>query len=147
MSDYEERFWSKVDRRGAGECWPWQAGTNRGYGAFSLGRRSEGMALAHRVSWQLANGDLPEGKFVRHKCDNPPCVNPAHLELGDQTDNMRDMAERERGHHRKLTAAQVSVIRARLRAGSSQRELACEFGVTQGTVSWIAQGKTWRHVA
>lgn len=92
----DERFWAKVDRRGDDECWEWQAHTDRGgYGQFSPERSRQ--VAAHR--WSLASHtgkSIPQGMFVLHSCDNPACVNPAHLRLGDHADNMRDRKERGR---------------------------------------------------
>jgi hypothetical protein len=89
-----ERFWEKVDRRGPNECWRW-LGTNNGrYGTLSLNGRTEG---ATRVSWSLANGKpFPEGMCACHTCDNPLCVNPAHLWPGTMRDNMIDAREKGR---------------------------------------------------
>lgn len=82
-------FWSRVDVRGPDECWPWMnAKTPNGYGTVYFGGRMVG---AHRVSWELTHGPIPDGLFVLHHCDNPPCCNPAHLFTGTHTDNVRDM--------------------------------------------------------
>jgi HNH endonuclease len=90
----EERFWAKVDRRDPGECWEWKAsGTLYGYGSF---RREGRWVLAHRVAWELANGPIPAGLVVLHQCDNPACVNPAHLRVDTQAANMRDKVEKGR---------------------------------------------------
>lgn len=105
-----ERFWSKVDRRGADECWSWTASTFRhGYGKFQLGRDDEHpdgrVAYAPRVAWELANGRaIPDGKVVRHHCDNPPCCNPAHLAVGTQAENTSDMVRRGRGWWQRRSA-------------------------------------------
>lgn len=91
----EERFWSKVDLKGPDDCWEWQASKlPDGYGSFGV--RSRVVDKAHRVSWVLKNGPIPDGMSVCHRCDNPPCVNPDHLFLGTQQDNMKDMVSKGR---------------------------------------------------
>ncbi len=91
----EERFWSKVNKTSSPYgCWLWIASlSTTGYGQIYRGR-GKGMVFAHRVSWLIHFGDIPEGMSVLHNCpggDNPLCVNPAHLWLGTQADNMHDM--------------------------------------------------------
>lgn len=82
------RFWSKVDRKSAGECWPWIGRRDKdGYGRLMVNKRSIG---AHRVSYRLAFGEIPDGLQVRHDCDNPRCVNPDHLLIGTNQDNVYD---------------------------------------------------------
>jgi hypothetical protein len=143
-----QRFWNAVDRRADNECWEWtRARDENGYGRISIGGRQGGMVLAHRHSYELANGPIPDGLDVLHSCDNPPCVNPGHLRAGTAKDNMEDVSIRERSNTRKLTAADVASIKAAYRGGATQLDLARKFGVCSSNVSYICRGVTWRHVA
>jgi hypothetical protein len=148
-----DRFWKRARvAEGFNSCWLWQGSTHRqGYGR--VGYKGNRAAFAHRVSWELTHGPIPDGAHVLHRCDNPPCVNPAHLFLGTHQDNMRDMADKGRapGLQRrgaasskaKLTDAQA----ARVKHGTEPlTALAAELGVTYQALHYIRKGVTWRHV-
>jgi len=96
----EERFWDKVEIKSEEECWEWKGFISpKGYGRFKLGVN---MPNAQRVSWMLTHGKIPNKLHVLHSCDNRSCVNPKHLYLGTNADNMRDMAERGRSTKGKI---------------------------------------------
>ena len=114
-------------------------------------------ARAHRLAYAEANGvslESIKGFVVRHKCDNRACVNPDHLELGKQADNVRDMLDRGRkvtvrgDRHKcsKLAESDIPKIRKRLAAGESQRSIGRSFGVSQKIIFMIAAGKAWSHI-
>lgn len=152
-----ERFWAKVDKRGPDECWEWQgARVRQGYGRMgTVGREIDG---AHRVSYELHIGPIPAGMSVCHRCDNPPCVNPAHLFAGTQDENWADMRAKGRnsappirlGHDNntsKLTTAQVQEIRQRASDGVGPTPLAREFGVATSTIKRIVARRSWAWLA
>lgn len=154
------RFWKYVDKSGGvGACWPWKGGTNGKYGLFGMGGRAAGSSYAHRVSWMFANGPVPHGFHVCHHCDNPPCVNPAHLFVGSARDNAIDKCRKGR-HWRQqnpevqhgeenpnalLTAELVATIR-RLYAErvATQVQLARMFDVARTTIGHVVRGDTWK---
>jgi hypothetical protein len=154
------RFWAKVDTSGGpNACWPWLgARSGDGYGAFYFAGTQCG---AHRVAWELTHGSPPideDGNplWVLHNCpegDNPLCCNPAHLFVGTHEENMADMAKKGRQsrgsrHARvKLTEVMVREIRARYRAGVSQRMLAREYGVALGAIDSVIRRKSWTWLA
>lgn len=163
----EQRFWQKVDVRGEEECWEWRgARSGNRYGNFTIGQRQMG---AHRYAWELANGPVPDGLFVLHACDNPPCVNPKHLFTGTQLHNRTDCKTKGRTaagdhsprrlhpgsyrpalgeqNHSKLREGQVLEIRRRYAAGGvSQSQLAREYGVNQAVICRIIARKMWKHI-
>lgn len=135
----EKRFWSKVAKLGDNECWEWQAGKSYGYGAFFIDGNN---TAAHRVAWKLHNQcDIPEGKRILHKCDNPGCCNPKHLYCGTQSDNMQDVAIRERGRRSKLNMATVLLVRGLKKFRFSKRHAALLAEVTPGQVNNIWRSK------
>lgn len=153
-----DRFWEKVDK--SGDCWIWMAARNKGgYGQFSMLVRGKGqMRKAHRVSYELAFGSVPPEMDVCHDCDNPACVNPAHLFLGTHTDNMQDKMAKgrhvpggppngEQNHMAKLTSGKVREIRGLYAAGgTSYMKLGQLFGVSASTISEIVKREIWCHV-
>lgn len=90
-------FWERVDKTSG--CWLWTGAksTNGGYGYFIYGRGGQKLR-AHRVAWEMTHGPIPEGWVVMHLCDNPLCVNPDHLEVGTQADNVLDMRIKDRNN-------------------------------------------------
>ena len=132
-------------------CWVWMRNTFRcGYGAFSWHGENIG---AHRAAWMLYKGEIPDGMNVLHKCDNRLCVNPDHLFLGNQKDNILDMVNKKRHihgvmfPHLKLNDEKVREIRRRYGAGcSDMAELAREYGVALQTISTIIKRIAWKHV-
>lgn len=147
-----ERFWPKVDR--SGDCWLWTSTLNQnGYGLFGVGGRSGRMHLAPRVAWELTHGRIADGLQIRHACDTPACVNPAHLSLGTHADNTRDRLERNRQAkgirfpHARLTDERVAEMRQTYdEGGTTQRELSKRYGVSQSVVSGIIARRRWKHV-
>lgn len=147
-----DRFWPKVQRGAADECWPWLASRDRkGYGQFEVDGKPR---RAHRVAYELALGPIPTGALLLHSCDNRPCCNPAHLRPGTNRDNVRDMDQRgrrrtvshqgERHGCSKLTAVAVLEIRSALANGARGVDLARAHGVSKATISAIKVGRLWR---
>lgn len=140
-------FWKKVIKGGPEECWYW----DRGYGLFTAAGRT---LRAARVSFSLAFGDPPVHLDVCHACDEPLCVNPAHLFLGNRSQNVKDSVKKGRfraatgedNSKTKLRPEQVQEIRQRSKAGEQNNNLAREFGITPQSLSAILVGKSWRHL-
>lgn len=140
-------------RRNTG-CWLWNGPEGRGgYGVLYWNPNGEQHRRAHRVAYAAFIGD-PGALHVCHTCDNPGCVNPAHLWLGTAQDNHRDKVAKgranspkgEQSRASKLTASKIRAIRRRLAEGENQTNVAAAFGVSQPTISHIGAGKTWSHV-
>lgn len=149
----EERLWSRVEKMPSG-CWEWQ-GYRMPLGYGQIGVRKK-VVLTHRLAWELIHGPTSDGLVVRHKCDNPPCCNPDHLELGTQQDNVNDAIERNRiavGFalpHTVLSDADVRAIRREYScvrgpgiwgAESNSAELAERYGVTKYHITEIVAGR------
>lgn len=128
-------------------CWIWTASLgNKGYGHFWDGKKP---TPAHRASYQIHFGEIVDGLFVLHRCDNRLCVNPDHLFLGTVQDNTADMVEKDRQAKgsrvgaSKLTEGQIDAIRSDRR---SQRKIGAEYGVSHTTIGQIKNNQLWRHV-
>lgn len=162
-----DRYWSKVDRRGPGECWPWIGGTfANGYGRLSLDDARRSSVRSHRWGYKTLVGPIPPGEVVRHTCDVPLCHNPAHWVLGLPGDNSRDMVERGRSlrgsanPNGSLTEEVVAQIKRRIavigedgyRGGRPRpgqvtyASIGREFGVGRHLIGQIARGQAWTHV-
>ena len=145
----EQRFWLKVNK--TDYCWEWVAGKIKsGYGEYWSGEK---MVYAHRFSWEISNGKIPEGLCVLHKCDNPSCVRPSHLFLGTNLDNSKDAVLKNRivfgeNHYKtKLTENKVRAIRDMYAAGNiTQEVLGRLFGITFQSISSIINNKRWKHI-
>jgi hypothetical protein len=130
------------------QCWEWSGSwASTGYGRLNPKR---GFTVsAHRGAWEVVNGPIPNGLFVLHHCDNPPCCNPSHLFLGTPKDNTQDMLTKGRNPHgeqhyrARLTAPQVVAIRADAR---SHRSIAADYSIARVTVTAIKNGRMWRHL-
>lgn len=142
-----------------GKCWVWTGAKNEhGYGVLGRGGRGEGVAKAHRVSYQIFYGVvLTSTQCVLHRCDNPNCVNPEHLFLGTQQDNLIDMRRKRRdspppshvGVHNKtakLNDDKVKQVFDLRRAGLTSYQIAERLGVSRPAICSILNRKTWRHV-
>lgn len=146
----EVRFWMKVKSSKDG-CWEWTAAKIRqGYGRFHIKICGKFKTVhASHISWVLHYGAVPSDRFVCHHCDNPSCIRPDHLFLGDHNDNMKDRNKKGRAacgsRHGKsvLTEDAVVDIRRRLLIGETKSGIARIHGISRRTVSYIANGDTW----
>lgn len=149
MKSFEERFWEKVEKNNQDNCWLWKASLSTGgYGRCSVG---DGIwENAHRVSYRINKGDIPDNLVVRHKCDVRNCVNPNHLEIGTMKDNTQDMIKR--GRHKfitpspkpgelnpmsKLSNQNRKDIYNLVSAGRRRKSIAEDFGISRQTVDNI----------
>jgi hypothetical protein len=140
--DLKTRFLARVSLGTPDECWEWQGATRPEgwYGAFQLKR---GRTVAsHRFAFELFFGEIPRGMVVSHSCDNPKCCNPGHLKLRTQAENVADCVAKGRHSTYKLSPGQIEEIKRRYwEERAKQKDLAAEFGVSQGMVSMIVSGK------
>jgi hypothetical protein len=137
-------YWDYVDK--SGECWIWTGPlAHFGYGVYKKKR-------AHRIAFEMVHGPIPPGVFILHSCDNPPCVNPAHLRMGTQRENMEDRADRGRKPtgeasrawaRSSLTPDDIRAIRADPRSGGA---LAPTYGVSRATIGDIRRRRSWAWV-
>lgn len=151
----EGRFWAKVGVAGDDDCWEWKSAfTTRNYGFFWVGgeKRSE---YAHRVSYTLAKGEIPEGMVVMHSCDNTRCVNPKHLSVGTFKDNSQDSIKKKRAACTKqhgsnnpyAKVSELTVQRLRIVGNAlTQSRLTQLTGTTRENVGQILRLQTWAHV-
>lgn len=133
------------------DCWLWCGGRDQdGYGRFN--NTELGTRIASRVAYILFIGPIPPGLMVLHKCDNPSCVNPRHLFLGTNKDNMRDAANKgrccrgERQNNSKLTTEDVIAIRGEYQFRINSRTLAARYGCTQENILHVVKRTSWAHV-
>lgn len=146
-----DRFWSKVLKTES--CWLWVAGVNnKGYGRFQYYTRIQRPGLgrdlyAHRVAWMLRHGDIEDGLNVLHRCDRPACVNPDHLFLGTQAENVADCVRKSRKTNppivSRLTEDDIRSIRVDPR---KHHIIAADFGLKRMAVFKIKHRQTWKHI-
>ena len=148
MKTLQERFDEKYIPEPNSGCWLWISNQRKGYGEMYINTKR---IPAHRVSWTIHYGEIPDGLLCLHTCDNPSCVNPVHLFLGTNSDNMKDKASKGRGysptgikhHMNKLTEDDVLAIRDDAR---KQWEIAEDYGIAQSGISKIKSRETWSHL-
>lgn len=150
-----KRFWNKVNKTNT--CWLWTAAkNNKGYGVFRIKGKN---VYSHRLSYLIPNGYLPDDKIIMHACDTPLCVNPAHLIIGTQADNIADMIAKKRGKkspektrgekngHSILTEEKVKEIRdTYAEGGVTHKELGIRHGVSSSTIAYTISRRLWKYV-
>jgi hypothetical protein len=148
----EKRFWSKINKDTESGCYEWKGNLDKNeYGRFKVNYKD---VRAHRFSYELHHGEIPEGMLVLHSCDNPKCVNPNHLSIGTHKENMLDRNNKNRQykpkgslhHNSKLTEEKVLIIKSKLISGEKEVDIAKEFNVSKRTIEHIKSGYSWSHV-
>lgn len=145
--DIAVRLWRNVEKTET--CWIWVGASRSKAGYGRVSERANGnkrTKMAHRVSWELSFGKIPDGLLVCHKCDNPSCVRPSHLFIGTYKDNVADMQANGRGGNgnSKLTKEEVVEIRTLISHGEKQKSIAKKYNVCRETVQNIKYGKSWK---
>ncbi len=149
------RFWSHVDKtEDDQQCWLWRAsGSDEGYGHFSLRRNNRGIcALAHRMAWAITNGPILNGLSVLHRCDVPSCVNPNHLWLGTQAENMADMIQKKRlpvgvkRWNNRFSEADVLDMRDLRNKGWKLKEIGQKYAAKLYIICDIVNRRSWKHL-
>ncbi len=152
MIELEDRFFNKIQINNKTNCWEWIAAkTSQGYGSFRLNGRDKSV---HRLSYEFFYGINPGKLLVCHKCDNKKCVNPHHLFLGTQKDNIDDAIKKGRvanqegefNNSSKLTLIEVLEIKKKLFIGLEQKVIAIQHNVHPSTISAIKTGRNWSHI-
>ncbi|HEY5870706.1 MAG TPA: HNH endonuclease signature motif containing protein [Candidatus Tectomicrobia bacterium] len=148
----EERFWNKVEK--TSECWLWTGSRHiKGYGRLmGIGKTHRWKAIpAHRLSWVLHYGSIPQELGVLHHCDNPPCVRPDHLFLGTPADNVADKVRKsrqmfgDRHVHAKINTTIAAKIKEALADGEANVSISRRFNVSKGIIRGIKIGRNWKH--
>jgi hypothetical protein len=155
---FQKRFWSKIEKRRADECWPWKAGTTDGYGRIRVTFIGQTAVFgSHQIAWiSSQRKDIPLGKCVLHSCiASRNCCNPFHLRTGTPLENTQDMdlqgrRKNDKGEantNAKLTNDKVLEIQAKYSSGKYfQQQLADEFGVSQTQIWRVVRRRAWTHI-